>query len=68
MVKSAIIAEGCKVVSKQRPQIIDDAEKLLLVFINQKQLKGDSLSEALICEIVLDIYGDLVKEKSRCQF
>ena len=30
------------------------------VFINGKQLKGDSLSEAIICEKALDIYGDLV--------
>ena len=32
------------------------------MLINEKQLKGDSLSEAFICEKALDIYGDLVKK------
>ena len=49
-------------IRKQRPQIIEEVEKILLVFINEKQLNGDSLSEAFICEKALDIYGDLVKK------
>ena len=32
------------------------------MFINEKQLKGNSLSEAFICEKTLDIYSDLVKK------
>ena len=50
MVKAANVAKGAKVISKQRLQIIKEVDELLLVFINDKQLKGDSLSEALICE------------------
>ena len=42
-------------ISKQRPQIIEQAKKLSLLFINEKQLKGGSLSEAFICEKALDI-------------
>ena len=49
-------------ICRQRPQIIEEVEELLLVFIKEKQLKGDSLSEAFICEKALDIYGDLVKK------
>ena len=60
MIKAANVATGFKVISKQRPQIIEEVEKLLLLSINEKQLKGDSLSETFICEKVLDIYGDLV--------
>ena len=30
------------------------------MFIKEKQLKGNSLSEEFICEKALDIYGDLV--------
>ena len=62
MIKAGNVAKGCKVISKQGPQIIEEVEKLLLVFINEKQFKGDSLSEAFICEKVLDIYGDPVKK------
>ena len=36
--------------------------KLLLLFINEYQLKGDSLSETFICEKAQDIYGDLVRK------
>ena len=32
------------------------------MFIYEKQLNGDSLSEAFTCENALDIYGDLVKK------
>ena len=62
MIKPANVAKGSKFISKQRPQIIEDVEKLLLVFIDEKQLKGDSLSEAIVCEKALDIYGDQVKK------
>ena len=51
-----------KVISKQRPQIIEEVEKLLLVFINEELLKGDSLSETFISEKAQSIYGDLVKK------
>ena len=56
------VAKGSNVISRQRPQIIEEVEKLLLGFINETQLKGDSLSEAFICEKAQYIYGDLVKK------
>jgi len=62
ILKAADVAKGSKGISKQRPQIIEEVEKLLLVFINEKQLKGDSVSEAFICEKALNIYGDLVNK------
>ena len=37
MIKAANVAKGSKVICKQRPQIIEEVEKLLLVFINEKQ-------------------------------
>ena len=40
MIKSANVAKGSKVISKQRPQIIEEVESLLLMFINVKHLKG----------------------------
>ena len=60
--KASNVTKGSKVISKQRPQIIEEVEKLLLVLINEKLLKVDSLSEAFICEKALDIYDYLVKK------
>ena len=59
MIQAANVAKGSKVISKERPLIIEEVDELFLVLINEKQLKGDSLSEAFICEKALDIYGDL---------
>ena len=50
MIKVANVAKGYKVTNRQRKQII---EELLLVFTNEKQLIGDSLSKAFIYEKAL---------------
>ena len=42
MIKAVNVTKGSKVISRQRPLIIEEVEKLLLVFINEKVLKGDS--------------------------
>ena len=47
MIKAANVAKGTKEISGQRPLIIEEVEQLLFVFINEKQLKGDCLSEAI---------------------
>ena len=62
MIKAANAAKGSNVISRQRLHVIEEVEKLLLVFINEKQLKGDCLSEAFISEKALDIYCDLIKK------
>ena len=61
-IKTANVAKGSNVISKQRIKIIEEVDKLLLVFINEKQLKGGSLSETFICEKAQDINGDPVKK------
>ena len=43
---TANVAKEPKVISRQKTQLIEEIDKLLLVFINEKQLKEDSLSEA----------------------
>ena len=60
MNKAANVAKGSKVISRQKTQIIVDVEKycmILLIFLslllNVKQLNGDSLSAAFICEYLL---------------
>ena len=47
---------------KQRPQIMDEVEKLLLILIREKELDGDSISEGIICEKALPVYADLIAE------
>ena len=59
----ADVAKGVTVISKQRPLILEEVEKLLLVYINEVQLRGDNISESLICEKALEIYDDLSIEK-----
>ena len=49
IIKAANVAKGSNVISKQRPQIIEEVEKLI-VFISAKLLEGDSLSDAISCE------------------
>ena len=61
-IKSAQVAQGVKTLTKQRPPLIDELEKLLMVWITEKQLAGDSVSEAIISEKARQIYGDLTRD------
>jgi Mor family transcriptional regulator len=56
------VAKGVMRVSKQWPRILEDVEKLLLVWINEKQLAGDTVTENLICEKAKALYADLVSK------
>ncbi|UYV68794.1 GREM2 [Cordylochernes scorpioides] len=37
-------------------------EKLLMVWVTEKQLQGDTLTQTIICEKARAIYGDLLKQ------
>ena len=50
------------VITKQRSQTIEVVEKLLLIWINEKMLAGDSVSEGIICEKARRLHEDLVKK------
>ncbi|GCC24330.1 hypothetical protein chiPu_0002730 [Chiloscyllium punctatum] len=58
--KAADVAKGVTILMKQRPKLLDEVEKLLLVWINQKELAGDSVNENIICEKALHIHCDLL--------
>ena len=47
-------------VTKQQPRVLEDVEKLLLLWINEKQLAGDTLTETIICQKVKALFDDLV--------
>ena len=36
--KASDVAKGSSVLSKHRPQVLEEVEKLLLIFVNEKQL------------------------------
>ncbi|XP_045609751.2 tigger transposable element-derived protein 1 [Procambarus clarkii] len=61
-IMSANVAKGVSIITKQRPQTLEDVEKLLLTWINDKQLSGDSLSETIICEKARLLHDDLIKK------
>ncbi|GBM64181.1 hypothetical protein AVEN_89031-1 [Araneus ventricosus] len=43
-------------------QLLEDVERLLLIWIHEKQLRGDNCNENIICEKVKVIFADIVKE------
>ncbi|XP_042768073.1 tigger transposable element-derived protein 1-like [Panthera leo] len=55
-------AKGVTRISKQRPRVLEDVEKLLLVWINEKRLAGDTVTENFICEKAKALYTDLVSK------
>uniref|UniRef100_A0A8C8VHY4 HTH CENPB-type domain-containing protein n=1 Tax=Pelusios castaneus TaxID=367368 RepID=A0A8C8VHY4_9SAUR len=49
-IKAIMPAKGVKIFSKQRTSIHENMEKLLMVWLTEKQLAGDTVTEAIICE------------------
>ena len=64
IIKKADVAKRVTVISKQRPQIMEEMEKLIFIFIKEKELARGSISEAFICEKVFHIYDDLMKKSA----
>jgi len=63
-IKKADVARGVTVITKQRSQTIEEVEKLLLIWINNNMLAGNSVSEGMICEKARQLHDDLVKKYS----
>ena len=61
-IKKANVAKGVTVLAVNRSPIIEQVEKLLLVWINEKQLADDSISETIICEKAKRLYDDLKQD------
>ena len=49
-ITAADVAKGVKPFTSKRLPAVEEVEKFLMVWINEKQLAGDSVSEAIICE------------------
>ncbi|XP_050733143.1 tigger transposable element-derived protein 1-like [Eriocheir sinensis] len=58
-IKGADVAMGVKKQLK-RPAAVEEMEKLLMVWINERQMAGDSMSEGKICAKARRLHGDLI--------
>ncbi|XP_069961463.1 putative CENPB DNA-binding domain-containing protein 1 isoform X2 [Cherax quadricarinatus] len=61
-IKEAVVAKGASILSKQRSQVLEYVERLLLVWIDKKQSSGDSVSQPIICEKARQLHEDLIKK------
>jgi hypothetical protein len=60
--KAADVAKGVKSLTSKRLPAVQEVEKLLMVWINEKHLAGDSVSEAIICEKARLLYSDITRD------
>jgi hypothetical protein len=49
------------VITKQRSHTIEEMEKLLLIWINDNTLAGNSVSEGMVCEEARRLHDEPVK-------
>ncbi|PNF29464.1 hypothetical protein B7P43_G04543 [Cryptotermes secundus] len=61
-IKEIDASKGVTRISAQRLRVLDDVERLLLIWINEKQLQGDTINENIICEKAKVMFADLVKK------
>ena len=55
-------AKGVTKVMQQWPRVLEDVEKLLLLWMKGKQLVGDTVTETIICQKVKALFDDLVSK------
>ncbi|XP_053252052.1 tigger transposable element-derived protein 1-like [Podarcis raffonei] len=56
-------AKGVTRIVKNRPAVLEEVEKLLLIWLEEKQRAGDTVTEAVICEKAKALHADLVREQ-----
>ncbi|CAH2221857.1 tigger transposable element-derived 1-like [Pelobates cultripes] len=59
MIKAINVAKGIKTITKPHPCTLEDVKKLLLIWINEKQLAGDTVTKGIICEKARALYNGL---------
>ena len=60
--KATTPSKGLTVMSKRRTAIHDEMERLLLLWIKEKEIAGDTVTETIICEKATAIFSDLVTQ------
>ncbi|XP_053241211.1 tigger transposable element-derived protein 1-like [Podarcis raffonei] len=56
-------AKGVTRIVKNRPAVLEEVEKLLLIWLEEKQRAGDTVTEAVICKKAKALHADLVREQ-----
>lgn len=62
LIKGTTPARGVTIISKLRTSLHEKMEKLLTVWVTEKQLQGGTLTQSIMCEKARAIYGDLLKQ------
>eukprot|EP00066_Takifugu_rubripes_P017575 XP_011606841.1 PREDICTED: PHD finger protein 11 isoform X4 [Takifugu rubripes] len=62
VLKAVTPSKGLSVISKRRSAVNDKMERLLLVWIKEKEIAGDIMTGAIICKKATAIYNNLVTE------
>nr|XP_060615591.1 uncharacterized protein LOC132765319 [Anolis sagrei ordinatus] len=60
-IKATTPAKGVTIISKLRTAVHGEMEELLLAWLTEKQLVGDTVTESIICEKARVIYRDLLR-------
>ena len=58
-IKAIKPTKGVTILSKMRTDIHDEMERLLLLWIRDKELAGDTVTQSIVSEKALSIYKDL---------
>jgi len=61
-IKAANVMKVVKHLTSKRLPAVEEVEKLLMVWINEKQLAGDNVSEDIICEKARLLYSDITRD------
>ncbi|GBN50728.1 Tigger transposable element-derived protein 1 [Araneus ventricosus] len=64
-IKGITPAKGVTIISELRSSLHEKMEKLLMVWVTEMQLKGDTLTQGIIREKARAIYGDLLNQTPR---
>jgi hypothetical protein len=62
-IKAGSVAAGMKTLASQsqRSSVNEEMEKLLMIWINDRQMAGDTVTQEMICSIARMIYENLKK-------
>jgi len=61
-IKVGDLTKGVKSLTSKRLPAAEEVEKILMIWINKKQLAGDSVAEAIICENARLLYSDIRRD------
>jgi len=69
-IKAASFAAGVKTLASQsqRSSVNEEMEKLLMIWINDRQMAGDTMTQEMICSKARIIYENLKKKCGRTQY